>query len=278
MSIVTWRKAKAKATKGKITRGSFAPVHGLLPLALFLILWQLAGSSDSAYLPKPSSWVGAIRDLWVDGTLGEATRVTAVAFCWGLLISFVLGTVLGVALGWSKHTDKALGPILEFGRTMPAGAIVPVAVLIIGYTAPMKLSVVVLTAIWPIMLNARAGVRNVAPERMDAGRTLGLGRFQTFRKLLFPSVVPDVLLGVQIAAPVVLIIVLLVEILTQVSGVGREIAIAQSTYHSAAVFGLVVLTGFFGLIVNWLISLLSRVIRKYDPSATERADAMAVQG
>jgi ABC-type nitrate/sulfonate/bicarbonate transport system permease component len=265
---------KAKAAKGKVARGSFAPVHGLLPLVVFLVLWELLGSSDSAYLPKPSTWVGAIRDLWSGGTLGEAMRVTAVAFCWGLLISFALGTLLGVALGWSRHTDKALGPILEFGRTMPAGAMVPEAVLIMGYTVSMKLSVVVLTAIWPIMLNARSGVRNVAPERLDTGRTLGLGRFQTFRKLLFPSVVPDVLLGVQIAAPVVLIIVLLVEILTQVSGVGREIAIAQSTYHSATVFGLVVLTGIFGLIVNWFISVLGRVIRKYDPSATERTDTM----
>jgi ABC-type nitrate/sulfonate/bicarbonate transport system permease component len=272
MSIRRWRKAK---TKNKAARGSLSPVHGLLPLVLFLLLWQLMGSSDSAYLPKPSSWVGAIRSLWAEGTLGQAMQVTAVAFCWGLLISFVLGTVLGVALGWSKRTDKALGPILEFGRTMPAGAIVPVAVLIIGYTVPMKLSVVVLTAVWPIMLNARSGVRNVDPERLDTGRTLGLGRLQTFRKLLIPSVVPDVLLGVQIAAPIVLIIVLLVEILTQVSGVGREIAIAQSTYHSATVFGLVVLTGFFGLVVNWFISLLGRVIRKYDPSATQRADATA---
>jgi ABC-type nitrate/sulfonate/bicarbonate transport system permease component len=60
----------------------------------------------------------------------------------------------------------------------------------------------------------------------------------------------------------------LVEILTQVSGVGREIALAQSVFRSATVYGLVVLTALFGLVVNWVVGWIGTITRKYDPSSS----------
>lgn len=83
--------------------------------------------------------------------------------------------------------------------------------------------------------------------------------------------VPGIRLGTQIAAPITLIIVLLVEILTQVSGVGRQIALAQSVFRSATVYGLVALTGCFGLAVNWFIGGIRRLTRKYDPTFSDGA-------
>ena len=169
-------------------------------------------------------------------------------------------------LGRSRTVDRLLGPSLEFARTMPAGALVPVAVLIMGYTASMTLVVVVVTSFWPILLNTRASARSISPDRLDTARALRLSWWATQYKILLPSVVPGIRLGTQIAAPITLIIVLLVEILTQVSGVGRQIALAQSMFRSATVYGLVALTGCFGLAVNWFIGGIGRLTRKYDPA------------
>lgn len=250
------------------SRGA-APLRGLLPLLIGLVLWQIFASREAPYFPPPLDWLKSLDALRVSGRLWPALGTTLTSFFTALVLSVVIGSVLGILLGRSAIIDRLLGPALEFGRTMPAGALVPVAVLIMGYTESMTLFVVTLTSFWPILLNVRSATRRISPDRLDTARVLRLSWWATQRKILLPSVLPSIQLGTQIAAPVVLIIVLLVEILTQISGIGREIALAQSTFRSATVYGLVALTGILGLVVNWVISWTGGLIRKYEPSASE---------
>jgi sulfonate transport system permease protein len=251
------------------TGGESAPIRGLLPLALALIAWQMFGSPDSPYFPPPLEWIRALEGLAKAGRLWPAIATTVAHFAVALVINILIGSALGIVLGRSRSLDRLLGPLLEFARTMPAGALVPVAVLIMGYTSSMTLAVVVFTSFWPILLNTRAGAGSVSQDRLDTARALHLSWWATQCKVLLPSVAPSIRLGTQIAAPITLIIVLLVEILTQVSGVGRQIALAQSVFRSANVYGLVALTGCFGLAVNWLIGGLGRLTHKYDPAFSD---------
>jgi sulfonate transport system permease protein len=243
-----------------------APLRGLLPLIVGLILWQIFASPKSPYFPPPLSWLQGLQTLQASGKLMPAFTTTIASFLAGLALSVLIGSIMGLLLGRSAALDRMLGPILEFGRTMPAGALVPIAVLIMGYTESMTLFVVILTSFWPILLNVRSAAKGISRDRLDAARVLRLSWWDTQRKIVFPSVLPAIQLGTQIAAPVVLIIVLLVEILTQVSGIGREIAVAQATFRSSTVFGLVMLTGILGLLVNWGISWIGRLTRIYEPS------------
>jgi ABC-type nitrate/sulfonate/bicarbonate transport system permease component len=261
--------ANRQASQG---RGA-APLRGLLPLAAGLMLWQMLGSGSTPYFPPPLDWLKSLETLRAAGKLWPALETTLTSFFIALLLSIVIGSILGILLGRSVLLDRLLGPTLEFGRTMPAGALVPVAVLIMGYTDSMTLFVVTLTSFWPILLNVRSATRRISPDRLDTARVLRLSWWATQRKILLPSVLPSIQLGAQIAAPVVLIIVLLVEILTQVSGIGREIALAQSTFRSATVYGLVALTGVLGLVVNWVISWTGRLIRNYEPSVSSGSSA-----
>ena len=256
---------------GSVRAAGRVPLRGLLPLALGLVLWQILAPAATPYFPPPAEWIVGLEGLAKAHRLGPAISVTVADFFMALLLSILIGSALGILLGRSKSLDRLLGPTLEFCRTMPAGALVPIAVLIMGYTSSMTLAVVVFTSFWPILLNTHAGARNIGRERLDAARTLKLSWWATQRKILLPSVVPSLRLGTQIAAPITLIIVLLVEILTQVSGVGREIALAQSVFRSATVYGLVALTGFFGLAVNGIIGWLGRLVHRYDPSFSSGA-------
>lgn len=253
--------------RGSVRRAKgMSPLRGLLPLLFGLGLWQAVGSPDSPYFPVPLEWFHALQRLAVVGQLGPAVFTTLTNFVTALILNVSIGSALGILLGRSKLADRLLGPILEFGRTMPAGALVPVAVLIMGYTSSMTLVVVVLTSFWPILLNTRTGARGISEDRLDTARVLRLSWWDTQWKIILPSVMPSIQLGTQISAPITLIIVLLVEILTQVSGVGREIALAQSVFRSATVYGLVVITGLLGLAVSWIISWVGSLTRKYDPS------------
>lgn len=269
--MMSWKQTTARRANRPVSSDRArlaAPLRGLLPLVLGLVLWQIFASEELPYFPPPLEWLRALGSLWTTGRLWPAVMTTLGNFAGALLLSVLVGSALGILLGRSRLLDRLLGPALEFGRTMPAGAMVPVAVLIMGYTSSMTLAVVVLTSFWPILLNTRSGARRISQDRLDTARILRLSWWETQRKILLPSVLPSIQLGTQIAAPITLIIVLLVEILTQVSGIGREIALAQSVFRSATVYGLVFLTGLFGLAVNWVISWVGHLTRKYDPSLT----------
>jgi ABC-type nitrate/sulfonate/bicarbonate transport system permease component len=257
--------AKRRTRRSGKQRRGVPPLRGLIPLVLFLAAWQLFGSSTSPYYPRPSTWWTGLTGLWSSGSLLPAIGSTLETFAISLVIATILGALIGTLIGAWRLAHRALNPTLEFLRAMPSATVVPIFVLLIGYDQKMKVTVVVFTAIWPIMLNTMSAVRNINPLLLDTAASLHLSGFDRARKVLFPSLLPAILLGVRVAAPVTLIITLLVEILTAVNGVGALIATAQRNFQSAAVFGLVIVAGLFGLLVNAIVALIEGYVFRYRP-------------
>ena len=240
-------------------------VRGLLPLLLFLAAWQLLGTEGSPYFPPPSEWGPALMDLWDNGQLRPAVIATLATFSLALGVATVLGALLGFLVGTWEGADRALGPTFEFFRAMPPAAMVPVATLLIGYNEQMKVTVVTIAAVWSIMLNTRAGVRRLDPLLLDTAASLHLNRLDRIGKVVFPALLPSIFLGVRVAAPIALVITLLVEILTQVPGVGGLIATSQRTFQSDQVYGLIVVAGIISLAINMLVVALEAYTFRHRP-------------
>lgn len=146
---------------------------------------------------------------------------------------------------------------------MPPAAVVPIATLLLGYDETMKVAVVTLAAVWAILLNTRAGVRRVDQTLLDAARSLQLGRVDRIRKVIVPALLPSIFLGVRVAAPIAVVITLLVEILTHVEGVGALIAQSQRTFQPARVYALIVVAGALSLLVNALLGAVETYAFRY---------------
>jgi len=256
LAFVDPRPAKPRRHGGGSRVGSVPPLRGLLPLGVLLAIWQVVGSERSPYFPPPSTWARGLSRLAGSGTLRPAAAATLGTFWVALSVATVLGALIGLLVGASKVADRALGPTFEFARALPPAAIVPIAVLLIGYDQKMKVAVVTFAAIWPILLNTRAGVRALDPVLRDTARCLHLSRFDRSRKCILPALTPAILLGVRVAAPVALVITLLVEIVTRVSGLGALIAVSQRNYLSAQVYGLILTAGVLSLMVDGMVASL----------------------
>lgn len=251
------------ARRGRRQRGrGRTPLRGLLPIVIALITWQIVGNDSSAFFPPPSTWYYALRPLAVSGVLGTAIWTTFYSFVIGLCIAVIIGTWAGIATGSSRNADRATGPTFEFIRVMPASALVPLAALLLGFTVTMKLVIIVLVTIWPILLDCRSARRSISPVLMDVPRTLRLSRVEKWRKVVTPSLIPAILLGTRVAAPLALIITLLVEIVTSVNGLGSLLAIAQAKFASAQVYGLLVIAGVLGYIVNTVVTRAEVYLRR----------------
>ena len=264
LDVVDPRPAKPRRHGGGRV-GSFPPLRGLLPLGVLLAIWQVVGSEQSPYFPPPSTWARGLSRLADSGLLRPAAAATLGTFWVALSVATVLGALVGLLVGASKAADRALGPTFEFARAVPPAAVVPIAVLLIGYDQKMKVAVVTFAAIWPILLNTRAGVRSLNPVLLDTARCLHLNRFDRSRKCILPALTPAILLGVRVAAPVALVITLLVEIVTRVSGLGALIAVSQRNYLSAQVYGLILVAGLFSFVVNGLVAVLEAWVLRHRP-------------
>lgn len=255
-AVLPHRVARRRPGDRERRTGSFPPLRGLLPLAACLLAWQLLAGERSLYFPPPSRWIEGVSELWQRGLLGPAAAQTLSTFAVGLSLATVVGVVVGLSVGSSSRVDKALAPTFEFARAMPPAAVVPIAALLIGYDGRMKVTVVAFAAVWPVLLNTRAGMHTLDPVLLDTARCLRLSRLDTSRKCLLPALLPSISLGVRVAAPVALVITLLVEIVTRIDGIGALIATAQRSYLSGQVYGLLLVACAFSFAVNGLVSLV----------------------
>ena len=242
------------------------PLRGLLPLVAFLVVWQVVQPGPSPYFPGPIEWWRAALRLTHRTDLAAAFLSTAWSFLFGLALAILIGGVTGLLIGVSAAVSRALNPLLEFMRAIPPPATVPVAALLIGYNEAMKLTVIVLAALWPILLNCATAVRQIDPLLIEVARTFRLSRAETIWRITVPSVVPALLLGIRVAIPLTIILALLVEMLTSLRGIGALMIQAQRNFQSSEVYALLVLIGLFGLVVNDVFVVLeTAILRAWPP-------------
>lgn len=259
--------AKLKDARMESGRSGMPPLVGLAPLVVGLILWQIFGNSKSVYAPPPSVWFENLSRVTRNRPLLSAIFETVWSYAIGLGLAVVLGAIIGLAVGSSRFLDRLLGPIIEFMRAIPASAMVPVAVLLIGIDLQMKLAVVAIATCWPVVLNTRTTIRSIDPMLRDCSSSMQLSRVSYVRKIVLPYAALGIFLGARIAAPVTLVITILVEILTVISGLGSLIALAQQAFLAGVVYGLLLIAGAIAIIANLAVTFIERRLAwRFGPS------------
>jgi ABC-type nitrate/sulfonate/bicarbonate transport system permease component len=243
---------------------------GLLPLIVVLAAWQVLQPEKSPYFPPPSTWWTGIVQSATTGRLLPACVASLQTILVGLLLATVVGVLLGVLIGLSQRTARALGPVMEFCRAMPPPAIVPLAILFLGYDERMKLTIVVVSAMWPILLNTASAIQRIHPILLDVATSFHLSLYERIRFIAIPSVMPSILLGIRIALPLTIVLTLLVEILTSIEGVGALMIAAQRNFQSGQLYGLLVLVGLFGFLINTAFSIVqATILRRWPPRSIQ---------
>jgi ABC-type nitrate/sulfonate/bicarbonate transport system permease component len=244
---------------------SVKSLRGLIPIAAVLGIWQLVGNPSSLSTPAPSAWWPALKTIEKSGQLWTALRISLLIYVEALAIAIVLGVALGVALGASRRITQALGPLLEFLRATPAAVLIPGAILLLHANDRTAVIVVVYGSIWPILLNTAAARAALPPLRLDVARSLGLSWWERMRKVVLPSLVPEIAVGVRVAAPICLIVTLLADYLVGTSGLGYILVGYQQQFQAAEAFAMIAVIGIVGIALNMLLGSAERVVLRRWP-------------
>jgi NitT/TauT family transport system permease protein len=226
-----------------------------------VVAWDLAlrtGAVDFETIPGPSETVGAWREVIASGELTTALRHTMGVFLQSFVVASVAGVVLGVAIGVSRAAYAYLHGVLEFLRFVPPVALIPVVLLITGFTDRSEVLVAGFASLWPVLLNTATGVESVDPQLRELGRSLSMSRAQLLRKLVLPAAVPMIAVGLRLAMSLCLIMVITTEIVAIPRGLGRQLVTASSTLRPDQVYAYVLTIGVLGVLANLAFRALER--------------------
>lgn len=179
-------------------------------------------------------------------------------FAIGLAIGVVIGVVLGVALGAIPLLYRLLHYLLDFLRFIPAVVYLPLLLLVMGARPGVAYILAAVGAVWPVLFQTYYGVVGIPQILKDTGRVFGLSTAQSLRHIVIPSVSPFLATGLRIASAHALVVVVAVQIITTVEGLGRDISAFSSNGVYPEMYALVGVVGVLGLLLNWGLETLER--------------------
>ena len=172
------------------------------------------------FLSPPSRVVASLGDLFDTKGVPAALQITFWELAVAFAISVAIGLAVGLAVGLSRFSNRSFMPIILLLYGMPQITILPLFILYFGIGPPSKIAFGVTHGMFPIIVTVAAGVQNIKPILMTAAHSMGASRWQIFRWVIFPHMIPTFFAGMRLGMTGVLLGVLLAELYVSTAGIG----------------------------------------------------------
>ena len=229
----------------------------LLGSAIAIAVWWLLTSTWVTNDPVitamgPLDALAALPELAERGVLLGDTWASLYRLLIGLAVAALLGVPMGLAVGLSKRTELASGPVIGFLRMISPLSWAPVAVALFGIGHEPVIFLVAAAAVWPISLSTSAGVHAIDPGFMEVARSMGATRFEILRVVVLPAIRGNVLSGIRLALGTAWIVLVPAEMLGVRSGLGYQILNARDQLAYDQVIAVILVIGVLGFALDWI--------------------------
>lgn len=236
----------------------------LVTVAAIFSLWWVAthlGWIRDIFLPQPERIVTAFVDAW-NGDI-QGGKPLWEHFAWSMLrvfAAFVLACVtaipVGIAMGVSRIWRGIFDPPVEFYRPLPPLAYLPLIVIWFGIEETAKIVLIYLACFAPLAMAARAGVKSVMIEQINAAYSMGASRWQVIRHVVIPAAMPEIFTGMRIAIGFGWTTLVAAEMVAATAGLGQMVLNASNFLRTdVVIMGIVVIGAVayaFDLLMRWV--------------------------
>ena len=240
-------------------------------VAVFFVIWEYYGRRmDPIFMAPPSAIFGAAVTLIQSGALEKAMVQTLWPFAVGMVLTVVVGILLGIVMAQWRTFEYVLDPFINALYAIPRIALVPLIILWAGLEFAGKVTILVSVAIFPITVNTYAGIRDVRGSMLEIGRAYGATEWQIFWKIVLPAAVPFIMAGVRLAVGLAIIGIIVAEFFTAISGLGGMIVEYANVFATAKLFVPIIVIALIGVILTELVMWLERRMSRWRTLERER--------
>jgi NitT/TauT family transport system permease protein len=227
----------------------------LIVVLALLVLWEAAARwwVDPMFIAPPSRVLLSFGDLFETSGVPTALRITFFELAVAFAISVVIGLAVGLAVGLSRFAHRSFMPIILLLYGTPQITILPLFILYFGIGTPSKIAFGVSHGVFPITVTIVAGVQNIKPILMTAARSMGASRWQLFRWVIFPHMIPTFFAGMRLGMTGVLLGVLLAELYVSTAGIGYFTTLFTQSFDPTKLLALISVLAAMAIALNELV-------------------------
>ena len=230
-------------------------VTRLLAIAALFLLWEAAARwwVDPMFLSPPSKVFASLEAVFNTRGVPKALEITFYELAVAFVLSVVIGMVVGLSIGLSKFSNRSFMPIVLLLYGTPQITILPLFILYFGIGPASKIAFGVSHGIFPIIVTIVAGVQNIKPILMTAARSMGASRWQIFRWVIFPHMIPSFFAGMRLGMTGVLLGVLLAELYVSTAGIGYFTTLFTQNFDPTKLLGLISILAAMAIVLNEIV-------------------------
>jgi len=217
-----------------------------------VVVWHVAaGRQEIRIIPGPWEVLGGIAELAERGLLAKYVVASLFRVTWGYLLAAALAIPFGLFLGLRRRAELALNPVIQILRPISPLAWIPIAILWFGVGDLSAIFLIFLASFLPLTVSAINAVRNIPAIYLQAGENFGLAQRQLVWRVLFPAVLPQLIVGLRLALGIAWLVVVAAEMIAVNSGLGFLIIDSRNAgnRYDLVVAGMV-LIGLIGLMLD----------------------------
>jgi NitT/TauT family transport system permease protein len=226
----------------------------LVAIVAVFVLWEILGKQISPlFMSSPSAIAVAAVRMISDGELLAAMESSFQTLFFGFAIAAVIGLGLGMIIGRYRSVEAASDWLVNALYATPLIAIMPLVFLWFGIGDAAKLFIVALLAVFPILINTIAGVKNVSPALIDVGNAFAAREHEVFIKIILPAALPYMMTGLRLGIGRGIIGMVVAEFFTAITGLGALIVKYGNQFDTASMFVPILVLMLLGVFLTTLV-------------------------
>ncbi len=237
---------------------------GMSSLILWGLLWEIVGRADLTFFVPPLSEVLATL-FAIIGTpaFKKALAETAYAFSLGVFFAVVVGIIVGISMGKNRLLDELLLPWVNVFLSAPLTALVPVLMVLFGFGMKSIVITTALFAVWIIILNSRAGVKQINRSLIEMANSFGASPMDAFFKIYFWAALPEILGGVRIGIIRAVKGVIIGQLLISIVGFGALFELYSANFLMGHFWAVLIVLFALAFTISEFLAYLERRVSYY---------------
>lgn len=234
--------------------------------AIFVVAWE-AGVRykviDPYFTSQPSEIAKRLYDWAVGGQLLQHVPITIFEALVGFLLGTLIGGITGFIFGWFDKVADLLDPFIIAIYSLPKVALAPLFILWFGIGIETKIILTATIVFFLVFFNTYAGVRDTSRELVDIIRLMGAGTLQVLWRVVLPSALTVIFVGLRVSVPYALIGAVVGEIMASNRGIGFLLTNSTGQFDTAGAFAALVLLVIISTAFNALIVALEKYLLRW---------------